>query len=145
MIITAPNVLSSTGAVDVRDDILFTLGTDSDGVILNRSATLTANTALTGVLEGTPVTPALAANSLIISNQTNDGDILIAVSDGGNSQGLIHLDGDTGKLSFPLGFGAYGVAAPAQAAHIGNTAGDDATAVNAILVVLENLGFTATS
>ncbi|MBI4330426.1 MAG: hypothetical protein HY673_03990 [Chloroflexi bacterium] len=32
-----------------------------------------------------------------------------------------------------------------QQAHIANTSGDDATAVNAILVVLETLGFTATS
>ena len=32
-----------------------------------------------------------------------------------------------------------------RAAHIANSAGDDAVAVNAILVVLENLGFVATS
>ena len=32
-----------------------------------------------------------------------------------------------------------------RAAHINDSSGDDATAVNAILVVLENLGFIATS
>ena len=32
-----------------------------------------------------------------------------------------------------------------RAAHIADTAGADAVAVNAILVVLENLGFVATS
>ena len=33
----------------------------------------------------------------------------------------------------------------ARAAHIADTAGADAAAVNAILVVLENLGFLATA
>ena len=32
-----------------------------------------------------------------------------------------------------------------RAAHIADTAGADAVAINAILVVLENLGFVATS
>ena len=47
--------------------------------------------------------------------------------------------------------GANGVTPPAQAAHIADPSGggtQDAearTAINAILVVLENLGFTATS
>ena len=100
---TSPNTLTSTAAKDVLDDILFTLGTDGDGAILNRSSTLTANTALTNVLIGTPVTPALAANSLIIANKTQDGDVLFAVNDGGNSQGLIWLDGSAGTLNFPLG------------------------------------------
>jgi len=74
------------------DDQLLKLGTDNDIVMLLRSAALNANTALANVLEGTPVTPALAANSLIISNITDDGDILIAASDGGNSKAGIWID-----------------------------------------------------
>jgi len=105
---TPSNTLVSTQARDIPDDILFSLGDDKDQVLLNRSSTLTANTALTGVLIGTPVTPALAANSLIIANATADGDILLAVNDGGNSKGLVHLDGSTGLLNFPLGASILG-------------------------------------
>lgn len=76
----------------VNDDILFNLGTTSDGAILNRSTTLNANTALTGVIIGTPVTPALAANSLIIANITADGDVLIVGNDGGHSRVALFFD-----------------------------------------------------
>jgi hypothetical protein len=41
--------------------------------------------------------------------------------------------------------GFLGAAAVTRAAHIADASGDDAAAVNAILVVLENLGFIATS
>tara|TARA_R100001530_G_scaffold84695_2_gene59003 strand:- start:159 stop:1043 length:885 start_codon:yes stop_codon:yes gene_type:complete len=88
----AANTLSSTEAKDVLDNILLTIGTDGDGAILNRSTTLTANTALTSVLIGTPVAQALAANSLIIANTTADGDILIAGNDGGHSRTALFFD-----------------------------------------------------
>jgi len=97
-LITRGNPLTSTAAFDIPDDILFTFGNDSDIAMLLRSATLTADTALTGVLIGTPDTPALAANSLIIANKTADGDILIACNDGGTSQQFIFCDGSTGIL-----------------------------------------------
>lgn len=42
------------------------------------------------------------------------------------------------------GLSFFGVAPVAKAAHIADTAGDDAAVVNAILVVLENLGLVAT-
>jgi len=56
---------------------------------------LTANTALAGVLIGTPVTPALAADSLIIANATANGDILIAGNDGGHSRTALFFDAST--------------------------------------------------
>ena len=59
----------------VTDDLLFRLGADSDVVLVLRSTILAANTALTGVLVGTPVTPAVAANSLILSNITANGNL----------------------------------------------------------------------
>jgi hypothetical protein len=74
------------------------LGSDADVVLYMRSTALSADAELTSVIEGTSDHPGVAANSLIISNVTNDGDILMAVSDGGNSIGMIHLDGDTGTL-----------------------------------------------
>uniref|UniRef100_A0A6M3JLY5 Uncharacterized protein n=1 Tax=viral metagenome TaxID=1070528 RepID=A0A6M3JLY5_9ZZZZ len=77
------------------DDISLLLGTSSDIAIRLHSAVLNANTALAGVLIGTPVTPALAANSLIISNVTADGDILIAANDGGHSRTALFFDAST--------------------------------------------------
>ena len=88
------------GRQDIADDILFRLGTTGDIVLLNRSTSLAANTALTDVLEGTPPnSPALAADSLIISNITDDGDILLAVSGGDTSRGFLHMDASAGVLT----------------------------------------------
>lgn len=81
------------------DDELFFLGTDRDSVLVHRTSVLGANTALTGVLDGIPVSPALAANSLIIANRAVDGDILLAVNVGGNSERGIHISGATGRVT----------------------------------------------
>lgn len=76
----------------INDDVLFRLGTDGDQVFLNRSSILNANTSLTNVLIGTPVAQALAANSLIISNVTANGDIAMYGNLGGNSQQFLFYD-----------------------------------------------------
>lgn len=95
------NVLCSQGAANElieyieglnNDDTPLELGTDADAVLTLRSTALDANTALTGVLVGTPVTPAVAANSLIISNVTASGDILLAGNLGGNSRAYLFAD-----------------------------------------------------
>ncbi len=80
------------------DNVLITLGNDADIALLLRSAVLNADTALTGVLIGTPDTHALAANSLIIANKTADGDILIAGNDGGTSRQFIYCDVSVGNI-----------------------------------------------
>ena len=90
-------------SVDLGDDQLLSFGAGGDIVLLNRSTTLTANTALTGVLIGTPITPALAANSLIISNVTMDGDILIAGNDGGHSKRALFYDASATALYLGTG------------------------------------------
>jgi len=90
------NTLVSTAAYDIPDDILFTLGDDSDIAMLLRSATLSADAELTGVIEGTSDHLGNAANSLIISNVTNDGDVHILVSKAGNSHTAFLADGSTG-------------------------------------------------
>ena len=82
----------------VQDDEHLTFGNDSDNVLVHRSAVLTTNTALTGVLEGTPVTPALPVNSLILSNTTADGDMMFATVDGGNSKSFMWMDGSAERL-----------------------------------------------
>ena len=94
--------------LEVPDSILFTLGSDNDQAALNRATALGANTALTGVVVGTPVTPAVAANSLIVSNITADGDHLFACQTGGNSQAYLFRDVSAGDTYL---FGGAGVEA----------------------------------
>lgn len=59
---------------------------------------LATNTALDGVLLGTPVTPALAVDSMVISNLVASGDILIAANAGGNSQAWLWVDSSAGIM-----------------------------------------------
>lgn len=83
----------------LADDSLLKLGTGADVALVNRSTALTANTALTGVLVGTPVTPAVAANSFVLGNVTADGDILLAGQTGGNSHAVFFADLSAGTTS----------------------------------------------
>lgn len=83
----------------VADDTALFLGTDSDTALYHKSASTLANTAVSGVLDGTPVTPALAANSFILSNTTASGDILIAADRGGNSEAYLFVDSSAGDLT----------------------------------------------
>lgn len=83
----------------VDDDDLLELGSDQDIGIVLRSTSLAANTVLTGVIEGTRVTQAVAANSLLIGNITDDGDIAFYVSKAGNSQMVFLADGSTGDTA----------------------------------------------
>ena len=83
---------TGTPAMNVGDNVKLTLGTDADGALVERASGLNANTALTGVIVGTPVTPAVAANSLIIGNITADGDMLLSVQTGGNSRAVLWHD-----------------------------------------------------
>ena len=115
------------GVVTGADDTIFGIGAGNDGVLYLNSAGLAANTALAGVLIGTPVTPALAANSLIVSNITASGDILFAVNTGGHSQGLIFLDGSAGTVNFPLGIKIPNAAGDA---YVTLDSGDDTVAGN---------------
>ena len=95
----------------INDNILFTLGTDSDVALVNRTTILGANTALTGAVVGTPVTPAVAANSLILSNVTADGDILIAAQTGGNTNAYVWVDASAKVTTLynNVRFGAVGM------------------------------------
>lgn len=124
---SGPNTLVSTAAYDIPDDILFTLGDDSDIAMLLRSSTYTADNALTGVLIGTPDTSGLAADSLIIANKTEDGDMLFAINDGGTSRQFLFMDGDTGLLN---------LGSPATSSHslaTGDVVFGDAVEINGVL------------
>lgn len=72
----------------------------------------------------------------------SEDDLLIT----GDSEvdGTAYFDGNIdGASGQSVGF--MGATPTAQAAHIADATGDDATEVNAILVVLENLGLVAAS
>lgn len=85
-------VMANVAAAGAQDDILVRLGTDGNISMLNRSTVLNANTALLNALIGTPVTPALTANSLILANIIADGGILLAVNKDGHSQMVLWSD-----------------------------------------------------
>ena len=91
-------LVSTQTTVTLANDVLLTLGTGGDIVLVERSTALTANTALTDVILGTPVTQALAADSLIISNVTASGDIIIVANRGGNSESYLFIDSSAGTL-----------------------------------------------
>ncbi len=92
--INASGIFSAAAVAvgSTADNVLFTLGTDADQAMVSRSTVLNANTALTGVIVGTPVTPAVAANSLIVGNVTADGDQLFVTQTGGNSHAWLWND-----------------------------------------------------
>jgi len=92
---TTHRVLTSATVSSVNDDILLNLGTDNDIALVLRSTSLAANTALTDVIVGTPVVPAIPANSLIVSNITADGDIVFVTNTGGNSIEAMRIDAST--------------------------------------------------
>ena len=105
-LITRANPLSSSAIVDVLDDILLTLGDNSDGVLVLNTAGLSADEELAGVIEGTSDTLGTAANSLLIANITDDGDIAILVSKAGNSHTAFWADGSTGDTALMAASGA---------------------------------------
>ena len=96
---TATVIISAT-VVEVEDGILLALGNDQDATAVLRAATLGANTALTGVVVGTPVSQAVAANSLLIGNVTADGDVALYTQTGGNSDQFLFADASAKILYF---------------------------------------------
>ena len=88
------------------DDQTLGFGSDKDFVIVLKSGTLAANTPLDGVAIGTPVAQALPVNSAILSNTTEDGDVLMLVRDGDHSKEFLLADGDTAILYLGHGMAA---------------------------------------
>lgn len=88
----------SGATLTVNDDGLLRAGTDGDQVLVNRSTSLLANTALADVLIATVVGSAVPANSLIISNITANGDIVLytTLAGGGASIEIIRMDSSAG-------------------------------------------------
>jgi len=82
--------------VNLLDDQFLELGTDQDGVITLSSAAVAADAEVTGIIEGTSDHLGHAAASIVISDITDDGDVHILVSKGGNSHTAFLADGSTG-------------------------------------------------
>ena len=81
----------------VLNDIILAWGSQLQVGSTLSSAALTANTALTGILVGTPVTPiAPAAGTWMLGNILASGDILLAVNKGGTSHMAFMADASTG-------------------------------------------------
>lgn len=96
-------VAPHTRPLILADDEGIFLGADSDVAIILRAASAAADEEITSIIEGASDHQGFAANSLVISNITNDGDIIMLVSDGGNSLEFLLADADVAKLS--LGWG----------------------------------------
>lgn len=90
------NTSMGAGAQQMNDDVIWAWGTGSDIASINRSSTLSANAEVTSLIIGTSVHPGVAANSLILSNITASGDMLLLTNRGGNSETHILLDGSLG-------------------------------------------------
>ena len=110
-------IVFNGSALTIGDDVLWRLGTDGDQVLVNNSAGLAANAEVTSLIVGTSVHPATAANSLIISNVTAAGDILLVANRGGNSESYLFVDSSAGTLDLMtvgvsrMFFGAAGLVA----------------------------------
>jgi len=74
------------------------LGTGGDIAIVHRATVVNADEEIANLTVGTSDHLGAAVNSLVVSNITTDGDMLFLVSDGGNSKGLLKLDGANGRV-----------------------------------------------
>lgn len=101
--------INSGTILSIGDNNLLRWGADGDIASVLRSTILGANTALASVIVGTPVTPAVAANSFILSNVTADGDVLIAAQTGGNSTAYLFIDASATTLTLYSGAGVAAI------------------------------------
>ncbi len=145
---TAGNLLFAAASLNVfetdirvNDNIIVRMGTSADVKMLLRSTTIAADAEVAGIIEGTSNHQGVTANSLVVSNITDDGDFLLLVSDGGNSLEMIKVTAATAELS--LGWGALKIGLGSDLAAITRPATVTATSA-AIITALIDLGlFTA--
>lgn len=88
----------SAANVSFNDDILLQYGTGGDIAMVLRAATLSAGTELTDVIVGTSVLADIPANSFIVSNITENGDIVLVGQTGGNSIEYLRIDASAKEL-----------------------------------------------
>ncbi len=88
----------SAANVSFNDGVVMQFGTGGDIAMVNRATTLTAGTELTDVVVGTSVLADIPANSLIISNVTASGDIVLAARTGTDSLEYLRIDASAKEL-----------------------------------------------
>lgn len=151
---TSAFVLAAGAALTlVADNVKFSLGTDGDIAAVLRASVLNANTALTGVIVGTPVTPAQAANSFILGNVTADGDMLFVTQTGGHSHAFMWYDTSAKILRLYSGdgvevakfdaaavtiTGTLTVTGRATLAHLGLGTPEDVTIVTGVATITKS-------
>jgi hypothetical protein len=95
--IAATTITAST-AIALGDDDPIKLGANTDAYIVHDAGALSADAETPDWVEGTSDHLGYAADSLVISNVTDDADIAFFVSDGGHSRGVLKLNGDDGNI-----------------------------------------------
>jgi hypothetical protein len=89
-------IVGDVAAAGVQDDILIRLGSDGDAALALSSSAVAADAEVTNLIEGTSDHLGHAANSLVIANITDNGDIHLLASKGGNSFTGLLIDGSAG-------------------------------------------------
>jgi hypothetical protein len=102
-------VLESSAEQNTGSDEIFALGDSGEGAIVLLSAANSADATEAGVIEGSPDHSGTAANSLVISNIANDGDIQMLVSDAGASKEFLYANGDTADLQVGHGMATVNI------------------------------------
>jgi hypothetical protein len=94
----ATTTLTASTAIKLgdSDDLIF--GAGSDIIMSHEGSAASADAEIAGRIEGTSDHLGYTANSLVISNITDDGDIAFFVSDGGNSMGQLKLTAADNKV-----------------------------------------------
>lgn len=106
------------------DDEFFTLGTDEDVVFVLSSSAISADAEPTGLIEGTSDHQGVAANSLVVSNITDDGDMMFLVSNGGNSLEFLNANADSADLQIGHGMATVTVKTASGDLSLSPAAGD---------------------
>ena len=127
--------------IKLTDNIRFAFGNNLDIGMINRSTALAADAEIANLIEGTSNHQGVAANSLIVSNKTDDGDIMMLVSDGGNSLEFLRADADVAALS--LGWGMVQIGFGLKVAAITRPAAVSADAASIITALIALGLFTA--
>ena len=107
---------------------------------------LAANTALDGVFLGTPVVPALAVDSMVVSNLVASGDVAIAANRGGNSEAYLIADSSAGTLDLKAPLAAITLTPTTDtilANGTGLIVGHTAQVTNVVAAELQVLGTAA--
>jgi len=108
----------------LADDLLLRFGSDGDAAVALVSSANSADDEVTNLIEGTSDHQGTAANSLVLSNVTNDGDIQMLVSDNGDSKEFLLANGDTADLQLGHGMATATIKTASGALTLAPASGD---------------------